>query len=866
MKKISIFSLILFFFFVLFCSPLYADLHAQITALENQKAMLEKERDAVNRQLSEMKGSGQDVPEDKGEIYAGQKPDINEVDLSAPTSPPEPRMTDDIKRMMDNIEIGPDGKPRARLEDVLDFQKNTQMMRDLKNAPPDVREAFNRTLRDSVYDPHDAKLIEFIRSQPGNEYLDPDDIKIDDFRTPREGQTDQDMMKDINTDRDYRVLVKDKNGDWIEVDTRIWRDRSQMILSETSGFEPPKGWDQMTPEEKTRARDAHQESFVRPENWERMTPEEQINAIRKHQDDFKPPVGWNQMTGDERMRLIREHTSRLQQMQTDGKHVEASRDYSDQGIDPETGKRMQLDEPNILKVKRGEATLLDAEGTGLMYREKVEAALRDGNTPEAIAQVKKAVDTLTHVREGYARQGYEVGTLPKNLQEAMDILAGAKTDTRANPAEIEQKLRDLGFQGGVAEVSEKLSSQIGALGTARQTTGARVRAAVEQGLADTKKGIDAHDEAKKVTEVAVKLADGAYTAKTWSDESEARATANQQISRRNERVDQFYTRYDSDPEFRRSIDDKVGSGSMRLPDRAHVQKMEEAGIAETLGLESVQKDGSRIALNVLNDIDNVNSVLKLSEHASGGTGIVGQMARSEALQNVKGSLGTTAAVAGNVATVVNTSRNVYEAGKQYNEMSDALRDEQAAVQQANQTLDRYRATQQRVQSEVTQKHGGNWHDYVASKRSDFHDLTPIQQAELVQKIQTSATKKVENVEHQGWSATDIDVLGSIDAGLTNAPVVGGVYTSGKNILQLGSETVQLGEALHGEYEAENRSHYTQQRVGNADNIEASRLVQARDNYRKQIADIQSGAKKERGLSVDQLEARLADIEKRLEGE
>jgi len=879
MKKSLFFSALLLTLLLLsslYQSPLYADIQSQIASLEQQRGALLRQRSAIVQQLATLGVTAPDAPTEadvttdkdgdggktppKEEIYTGKKPDINEID--DPWQPPkEPRMTDDIQRMMDNMEIGPDGKPRVRLDDVLDFQSDTQKMRDLKNASPELREAFNRTLREKVYDPHDQKLIDYILKQPGNEHLTADDIEIDDFRTPKEGQTKADLARDINTDRDYRVLVKvkDKNGNWIEVDTSVWEDQSKMILSESSGFQPPKAWADMTSAERKAARDTHQEAFVQPENWKKMTPEEQINAVKKHQEAFEPPIGWDKMTGAERMRAIDEHAAKLQQMQTDAKHAEACRDYSDQGVDPKTGKRIQLKEPNILKVKRGEATLLDAPATGQMYRNKVNAALSDGNKPEAIAQSKKAVDTLTHVREGYAMQGYDVGQLPQNLQDAMAVLKSAHTDTRANSAEVEQKLKDLGFEGGIEEVSNKMASEIAALGDARQTPAAVVRAGVDK----FKKGAEAHGEAKKVTEVAVKLADGAYAAHTWNQEAAARETANAQVTRRNQRVDTFYTQYDSDAEFRRGVDERVKAGSLRLPNREPMKPMEEAGIGEKLGLESVKKDGLRIVTNVLDDIDSINSVLQLTKHAAGREGLLGQMARSEALANVKGGLGTTAQVAGNVASLVNTTRNVFEAGTQYNKMNDALEGEQKAVDQANVTLNRYQQTQQRVQSEVADEHGGNWREYVASKRPDFQDMTPIQQAELVIKIQESATKKIETAEYVGWTTDDIDYLGSVDAALTNAPVVGGVYTSGKNITKLGSEAVQLNQAWNNEEEAAGRAGYTEQRVSNADNIEAQRLQQAATNYRERIANIKSGTEKERGLTVKQLESRLSDIETRL---
>ncbi|MBN1493087.1 MAG: hypothetical protein JW938_02970, partial [Candidatus Omnitrophica bacterium] len=570
MKKIR-FVVTLVFLFVTLSLNLFAstaaDIQSQITQLQQQKAQLLSQKQAIVSQLSAL---GVEVPQDLDEAsatasatldkdkkkedeedYKGKKPDINEVDLSRPEGPREtPELTDLASR----IEIGPDGKPRVPVEDVIRFQSNTQMMRDLKNASPELREAFNRTLRESVYGPHDQKLIEYIRSlEPDPEKRKKMEIKIDDFRTPKEGQTLEDMMRDINTDRDYRVLVKNEKGEWIEVETSKWKDKSQMILSETSGFQPPKSWDDMTPAERTAARDKHQERFQKPEGWDTMTPEEQFNAIKKHQDDFVPPKGWDQMTGAERMRAIEEHNAELSQMQTDKDHAEASRDYSDQDIDPQTGRPRQKEEPNILAVKRGEATLIDPEGLGAQYREKVDAALRDGNKSEAIAQLQKGVDSLGHIREGYQKQGYDVGTLPKDLQSAMEVIANAKTDSRANPAEVEAKLKELGFDGGIDEVSQKISEQVKSLKDAEITTGAQVRAAVNKGAEEVKRHAEAHDEAKKVTEVAVKLADGAYTAHTWNSEAEARAAANQQVARRNQAVDSFYTRYDSDPEFRKAI-------------------------------------------------------------------------------------------------------------------------------------------------------------------------------------------------------------------------------------------------------------------------------------------------------------------------
>ena len=818
MKKYMAIIVVLLFSVTL-VSFLYADdaaaIRSQIAQLKSQRAGLMSQRASL---ISQLAAAGVSVDTDTGDnngnadgenktkddpdkdVYTGKKPELN----APPDAPKPPLITPEIQDLMNRMQTNENGEPVISKEDVLRMQQDTRLMRDLKNAPPEVREAFNRTLFGEVYGPHDQKLKDYIRSLPQYAHLKPEDIDIDDFRTPKPGQSEEDMQSSINTDRDYRVRVKNENGDWIEVDTRLWADRSKMIFSESSGFKFPEGWDQMT--------------------------------------------------GAERMKYIDEHAAKFSQMQTDKHHREAGQDYSDQALD-ERGDPTQKKKPNIVAVKEGRATLQDAEGLGMMYREKIEASLRAGDPAEAIAQAQKATHTLAEVRKGYELQGYEVGKINPRLQKAIDVIEGAKTGSAADPADVEAKLKALGYDG-VGDVAQQIQSQMGALGTARQTTGSKIKGFIKRQKENFGAAREAHSDAKNVTEVVTKSADAAYTAHTLYKEKQSYDQMRTTVEQRNQKVAAFYERYDSDPEFRAQID----QSKTKLPSREPMKVLPEASFGEKVGIQT-REDVLNYTQNVVGDLDAINSVFKLTDKLQGSAGAVGQAANSSTLANVKTGLGNAARKAGHVATVINTSRNVYEANRQYGAMNEAFDQEKKNVQTANTTLDRMRQTQARVKNEVADQYNGDWHAYVGAKRPDFYDMTPIQQAELVTKIQASANRKIEDSTAQGgFSRSDVDVLGSVDAGLSNAPIVGGIYGSGKNIVKAGDEGIQLGQAVYNEYQAEQRAQYTQEQVSNASNMTEDRRGQAIQNYRDRIEAIQSGKEKERGLTVEQLQSRLAALE------
>ncbi len=235
------------------------------------------------------------------------------------------------------------------------------------------------------------------------------DLRIDDFRTPGGAGSN------INTDRDYRLLYRagvDANGKdiWFEVPKEKWQDISYKKFGELTG-KPPGTSD--------------------------------LDWATKHM-----------------------------QLATDKAHIEASPDYSDHSIDPNTGKKIII-RPNILAVEEGTSRLYDSAALGNMYHEKVHASLRVGQLSEAIAQAKKSVDTLNKVRHGYRMQNLDVGHLHPNIQHGMGIVKNAPTDLSATPAamaKFNKQMNDAGFRD-LEDFSNKLASNYDALKVHNQQPG-----------------------------------------------------------------------------------------------------------------------------------------------------------------------------------------------------------------------------------------------------------------------------------------------------------------------------------------------------------------------------------------------------------
>src|SRR5690606_3982357 len=126
----------------------------------------------------------------------------------------------------------------------------------------------------------------------------------------------------------------------------------------------------------------------------------------------------------------------------------------------------------------------DGQRIGMMYNEKADAFLRldsmlypGGDKLEATAQMNKAIEMLGAVREGYVKQGIDVGKLSDRFSDASAAVKTLAPFDHSVPPErilqVEQKLRELGFgsseENAIAAFKEALDSQFHALDLTAKT-------------------------------------------------------------------------------------------------------------------------------------------------------------------------------------------------------------------------------------------------------------------------------------------------------------------------------------------------------------------------------------------------------------
>lgn len=354
----------------------------------------------------------------QGMVVAGKKRGNEEADGKKVTgeettakgaAPATPAEANAAQRIRSRMSIQ-GGKPYANRDDVLAAMRDPSMVRALKNARPEVQEAFSNT-REALYRQHDDAVAQHVKETvPG---MQDRVVRVLEFRTP--GATGP----SLNTDRDYRVCYykcdpKTGKGQWIEVDRRKWEDKSYETFASLTGG--PKG----------------------------------TAAEAKH---------WAE-----------EH----QQLATDKYHPEASPDFSDQKKiwNPQTRKFESVQvESNILRVKAGQpgVSLQDPQALGHMYQVKV----GDARFPhEKFVQAQKAVKELDAIRQGYSDQQRKIGQLPAKMRAGMEAVIAVNKKLAADPnrrdpkaiAEAERTLRENGFQD-LGDFMNKLSSQFESLKT-----------------------------------------------------------------------------------------------------------------------------------------------------------------------------------------------------------------------------------------------------------------------------------------------------------------------------------------------------------------------------------------------------------------
>ncbi|MFH0998695.1 MAG: hypothetical protein V1844_24865 [Pseudomonadota bacterium] len=116
--------------------------------------------------------------------------------------------------------------PRMTEADMLAIQSDPQLLRSLKNAPANIQKGFLQTYGQTLIAPHDAQLIDHVRSLP--EYQGRV-VRVETFSTPGKSGGG------VGADRDFRVTMQNPDGTWSEVPSRLWRDQSNNIVRNLSG-------------------------------------------------------------------------------------------------------------------------------------------------------------------------------------------------------------------------------------------------------------------------------------------------------------------------------------------------------------------------------------------------------------------------------------------------------------------------------------------------------------------------------------------------------------------------------------------------------------------------------------------------------
>jgi hypothetical protein len=325
---------------------------------------------------------------------------------------------------------GANGEKVLPIEDAKALMRDSRAGRVMKHDPggfAEVTEAHANTVRE-IKAAHDAATVaDYENAHPLSDAQKAQgaarrECRVEDFSTPGKETA-------MSVDRDQRLMetLYDTDGNVIsrrEVPRQEWEGYSQKNFAEATRYNEGEFRDTLA--------DGERAAF------ERMSEGEKLKFYQeKH--------GWKC---------------------TDKHHVEASIDNSDQIIDPKTGRRTSAGEPNILKVKRGEGTLADAQGEALMYGEKVRDAVASEQPAESFAQAKKAVETYDGLRDGYEKQNLYAGKVKAPMRETMDVIrqnadAAAQGDSAAIGG-INETLQRNGFRDMI-DFADKIGGHIESL-------------------------------------------------------------------------------------------------------------------------------------------------------------------------------------------------------------------------------------------------------------------------------------------------------------------------------------------------------------------------------------------------------------------
>jgi len=296
-----------------------------------------------------------------------------------------------LNDMMKNVKTV-DGKEVINQGKLLEIMRDPAKVRTIQNhGTKEMKDIFNRS-RNKIYTQHDARLKEYITKEFK---LNPDEIKIDDFRTPGKGGDS------VNTDRDYRVLRKVKSADgtekWIELQRGNWVNESYKIFGEVTG--KPDGLSDLEWAE------AHQQ---------RGTDRFDAEAGKDYSDHVYNPETNEMDINKSNITKVKEGKTTLYDAR-------------------ETGKMYQTKVENAMKSGNGSEAYAQAKKAVNTLRD-VRSGYKDG-------------------------MNLEIKDLPRDLDKAMEVINKAKVDVNASGAHLEQinnELKSLGYSD-VGDVSKDIS-------------------------------------------------------------------------------------------------------------------------------------------------------------------------------------------------------------------------------------------------------------------------------------------------------------------------------------------------------------------------------------------------------------------------
>ena len=312
------------------------------------------------------------------------------------------------------------------VKDVLEMKADPTSIRKLKDihqigglgkelgdsGAKNVQVKFNETLQTKIYDPAYKDVSKALQGKYG-------EVKVGTIRTPGKEY----HKWDINTDNDivarHKIVGPDGKVEWKEIPRSEWEDTYFKSYARNTGFDP-------------------QDAAKRfpQENWGKMSQTEQYRK-------------WGELHGES---------------PTDVYHPEATRDFSTERTAILGGKAPG--QAPAAQATKGQGTLLDSEGLGMMEKNKIDHYWNKGdlrNQTEAMEQLKKASAQAQKLEDGYKAMGYKINDMPDNMQKAIKAIG----DNSLSPASRAARLAELGYDSP-GDFVEKLTGRIGALKLARK--------------------------------------------------------------------------------------------------------------------------------------------------------------------------------------------------------------------------------------------------------------------------------------------------------------------------------------------------------------------------------------------------------------